>query len=70
MREDVTVSVVLPVQPLRVPAAETRHPGRERWLWRVEDQVEMRTHQAVRLAMPRMSLDHQTELAKEFATIG
>jgi hypothetical protein len=67
--ENMAAAAIPPVEPLGVPAAQSRHAGRQRWSRCVDDQVEVRTHKAVRLASPRVSLDDAAELPQELLAI-
>jgi hypothetical protein len=53
--EEVSVPVVFPVEPLRIRGAEATHSGGECRLRCVNDDVEVRSREAVRLAAPLMA---------------
>ena len=67
--EQMPAASVLPIEPLRVLANQTPHSDRKRRGHGVDDQVEVCSHQAVRLAAPVMVSDGATQLLHEPTTI-
>src|SRR5438105_11753073 len=63
-------SAVFPVEPLRVRTAEVLHAAREIRFWRVDDQMEVRSHQAVGAAAPFIERDDDFQLIQKTTPIG
>ena len=59
--KEMPASTVLPVEPPRVRAAQMLHPARERGRRRVDDEVEVSAHQAIRPTAPLVTLGNRLE---------
>jgi hypothetical protein len=69
VREEVPEAHVLRVEGLGVPAQQAVHPARELRLRRVQDEVEVRRHQAQRVHAPAEALDAGAEPGEEEASV-
>jgi hypothetical protein len=68
--EDVAVAAVALVEAARVHAVELLHPEREVRSRQADEQMVMRTHQAVPRAGPRVAADCPGEPTQEETTVG
>ena len=67
--EEVPVPVVPPVEPLRIGGAEASHARGERRLRGVDDEMEVRAHQAIRLESPLMAATDVPEVLQELTPV-
>jgi len=63
--EEMSISIVPLIEKLRVAAVQQLHAEGQLWLHRLDDQVVVARHQAVRMAGPVVPSDHRAQQRQE-----
>jgi hypothetical protein len=59
--EEVALVAVPPVEPPRIPPIQAMHPARDVAVWRLDEQMEVVRHPAIRVTPPLEPVNHVLE---------